>query len=100
MSLPRPYVKQSLSQCITATRATEGGSVGFSGRVPMFFDLFWFLLVNVDECIACAIICPKELIELCMNRLRVTMLGALDEERHAPRRKGGHSVQIQGFWLE
>lgn len=66
----------------------------------MFFDLFRFPVVYVHKGVARATLRPKKLVELGMNGLRITVLCALYEERHAPRRQCGDRVPVQRVRLE
>jgi hypothetical protein len=66
----------------------------------MLFDLFRFSVVYVRQGVARAIFRPKKLVELGVNGLRITVLCALNEERHAPRRECGDRVPVQCVRLE
>src|SRR5262249_13752362 len=80
--------------------AALGRSILLSRIFPVVFDLFWLLIVEMGECVARSILRPKKFIKLCMDRLGVTVLGPLDEERHAPSCERRCAMPVQRFGLE
>jgi hypothetical protein len=63
----------------------------------VLFDSFRLLRVKMDEITAGSSFDPKQLIELCVYRLRITMLGTLNEERHNPGGHGSRCLPVKGF---
>jgi hypothetical protein len=63
----------------------------------VLFDSFWLLRVEMNELTAGSSFDPKQFIELCVYRLRVTMLSALNEERHKPSGHGSHGLPVKGL---
>ena len=51
----------------------------------MLFDIFRLLLVDARHRIADQAVCVQQLVEFGVDRLRVEVLGALDEQRHDPK---------------
>jgi hypothetical protein len=63
--------------------------------VEVRFDFFRLFLVERRQLAASGAFRPQQLVEFGVNRLRVAVLGALDEKRHAPRRQSGNAMPVQ-----
>jgi hypothetical protein len=65
-----------------------------SSLVPMAHNLLGLLVVNFRERVVRSTLRVRQFIELCLQRLRITVLGALDEQSHEPNRQ--RAIPIEG----
>ena len=63
----------------------------------LFLDFLGVLLVDVHEVVICIPNGLQQFVELGMNGLSVTMLGALDEECHPPSRERSERMPFQSI---
>jgi hypothetical protein len=63
-------------------------------RFAMRLDLFGLSLIQFRQLVAGLSFGPQQLIELCVDGLRIPVFGALDEKRHDPGRERGDAVPI------
>ena len=68
--------------------------------MAMRFDFFRFLLIELRQLIARLPFSAQKLIELRVDRLGVAMFGALNKERHHPRRNGGNRLPTERLRIE
>jgi hypothetical protein len=66
----------------------------------MQLDILRFFFIDVGEFIACSRLGMKQFVELCLDRLRVAILGTLYEKRHEPCGERGAGVPIERCSLE
>src|SRR5207249_3297959 len=81
---------------VFARSPASGGLLPFA----KLFDLLRFLLIDAREPIARTSLRFKQLVELGVNGLRVAVLAALNEQRHAPRREQRNAVPVQRIAVE
>ena len=66
----------------------------------MCFNFFRLLLIEHRKVAIGFTHCAQKLIEFCVYRLGIAVLGALDEQRHDPCRNGGNALPVQGLWVK
>jgi hypothetical protein len=68
--------------------------------MPVTLDIFWLVFVNVSEWIASLRLNVQQLVQLGMHRLSVAVFGALDQQRHEPRRQNCKAMQPEVLAIE
>lgn len=58
-------------------------------------DFLRFIVINVRELVSSAFAGSQQLIELCVHRLRIPILGTLNEQRHQPNRQCSASFPVK-----
>jgi hypothetical protein len=66
--------------------------------VPL--NVFRLLFINPSERVVGVPLSVQQFIKLCLNRLCVTMLGALNEQSHEPYDQGRDSVPVHRATIE
>jgi hypothetical protein len=66
----------------------------------MLLDRFGLFLVELGQVVTGAPLGMKQLVQLGVDGLRVSMLGALDDQRHEPRGEHRNAVPTKGIAVE
>jgi len=67
-----------------------------SSLVPMAHNLLGLLVVNFRERVVRSTLRVQQFIELRLQRLRIAVLGALDEQSHEPNRQRRNAIPNRG----
>src|SRR5688500_682732 len=101
LAMPRGSSGKASGGSAHGTGAAEDAAlISRASLLPVVLDFLGFLVVEARRRGAGLAVHMKELVELRVHRLGVTMLGALDEQRHHPRRERRKSVPIESLGLE
>ena len=79
------------------------GSILSRGGLPFaphLFNLFWLFIVELRELCISARVAAEQFVKFGVDGLGVTMLRSLDEKRHRPGGKRGHTMPVEGFSFE
>ena len=68
--------------------------------IAMCFNFFRLLLILHRKGAIGFTHCAQKLIEFCVYRLGIAVLGALDEQCHDPCRNGGSPLPAKRLWVE
>jgi hypothetical protein len=68
--------------------------------IAMSLNLLRLLIIDLGKVGSCAVLRSQQLVELGLNSLRIAMLGALNEKRHAKRNERDSAVKVERLPIE
>jgi hypothetical protein len=68
--------------------------------IPMSLNLLRLLIIDLGKVGSCAVLHSQQLVELGLDSLRIAMLGALNEKRHAKRNERDCAVKVERLPIE
>jgi hypothetical protein len=71
-----------------------------SSLPPHCLDVLGLLIIELSQLGFCPGIAAKKLVQLGVDRLRVAMLGPLNEQGHHPRRQGSDGMPVERLALK